>query len=207
LFVTTKLRNDHHKSGDVEGAYRRSLDALDIGYIDLYLIHWPMPAVDRYVETWRLFEGFLAEGTTRAIGVSNFTIPHLERLAASSQVTPALNQVELHPRFAQRPLRAYLAEHGILAEAWGPLGQGRWNLGEFPAIRDAAAAHGKTPTQVVLRWHMQSGIVAIPKASSPAHMAENLDIFDFELSPEEMAGIDALDTGHRFALDPEVTND
>ncbi|MDR1824316.1 MAG: aldo/keto reductase [Bifidobacteriaceae bacterium] len=206
IFVTTKLRNDHHKARDIKGAYQRSLDALDIGYLDLYLIHWPMPLVGYYVEAWKLFEGFLAEGTTRAIGVSNFKIPHLQRLMAETSVVPALNQVELHPVWQQKELRAFQDQHGIKAEAWAPLGQGRYPLDSIPAINAAAAAHGKTPAQVMLRWHMQEGIIAIPKANSREHQAANLDIFDFELTPAEMAAIQAADGGHRLAVDPDDVN-
>jgi 2,5-diketo-D-gluconate reductase A len=166
-----------------------------------------MPANDKYVDTWRQFETFLAEGQVRAIGVSNFKIPHLERLARETTVVPALNQVELHPRFAQRELRAYMDRAGIRAEAWAPLGQGRFGLGEFPAITEAATAHGKSPAQVILRWHIQSGIIAIPKASSQAHLIQNLDIFDFELTPAELAAIDSLDTGQRLSADPDQIND
>jgi 2,5-diketo-D-gluconate reductase A len=206
IFVTTKLRNDHHKSGDVNGAFHRSLDALGTGYVDLYLIHWPMPANDKFVSAWRQFEGFLADGTARAIGVSNFSIPHLERLAQETDVTPALNQVELHPRFAQRELRTYMDAHGIRAEAWGPLGQGRFALDEFAPIVDAATAHGKSPAQVILRWHIQNGTIAIPKGASKAHMVENLEIFDFELTAAELSAIDGLDTGVRLAADPDDIN-
>jgi 2,5-diketo-D-gluconate reductase A len=206
IFVTTKLRNDDHQAGDVEGAYHRSLDALDLGYLDLYLIHWPMPKLGKFVRTWEVFEGFLAEGTTRAIGVSNFKVAHLTELLARTTIVPALNQVELHPRFQQRELRAFHAEHGIRTEAWGPLGQGRFALDEFAPITDAAAAHGKAPAQVILRWHMQSGTIAIPKATSREHASANFDIFDFELTPAEMAAIDGLDTGHNLAADPDEVN-
>jgi 2,5-diketo-D-gluconate reductase A len=194
LFVTTKLWNDDQASGDVRGAFERSLAALNIGYVDLYLIHWPMPSVDKYVETWRQLVEFKDEGLTKSIGVCNFTIAHLERIIEDSGVVPALDQVELHPIFQQKPLRNYLAAHGIAAEAWGPLAQGRLDLGTYPALADAARAHGRLVTQIVLRWHIQSGTIAIPKASSRAHMDENLGIFDFTLTDAEMAGIDALGT-------------
>jgi 2,5-diketo-D-gluconate reductase A len=206
LFITTKLRNDHHKEGDVAGAFQRSLDMLGTDYLDLYLIHWPLPAVGRYVEAWRAFETFYRDGRAKAIGVSNFQISHLEALAAQTEVTPALNQVELHPVFQQKELRAYLKEKGIAVEAWGPLGQGRWALDEYPAIADAAAAHGKSPAQVILRWHIQEGTIAIPKANQLAHAAANFDIFDFDLTPAEMAAIQALDTGRRLGGDPDTTN-
>ena len=206
LFVTTKLRNDHQLAGDVAGAFGRSLDALGLGYVDLYLIHWPMPAAGKFVETWRQFEGFYADGRAHAIGVSNFKPAHLDTLLAATDIVPAVDQVELHPMFQQRELRAYLDAHGIKAEAWAPLGQGRFDIDEVPALTDAAAAHGKTPAQVILRWHLQEGVIAIPKALSPDHQRANLDITDFELTETEMAAIRAVDTGHRLAADPDDIN-
>lgn len=206
LFVTTKLRNDHHKARDVEGAFARSLDALGLDYLDLYLIHWPMPANGLYVETWRKFEGFHADGRARAIGVSNFLIPHLEDLLAQTEIVPAVNQVELHPVFQQRELRAFHAEHGIRTEAWGPLGQGKYDLFGLPAIQDAAHAHGVSPAQVVLRWHVQTGNIVIPKSNSRQRMAENFDIFGFELTPEERAAIDELDENRRVGSSPADVN-
>ncbi|WP_210481118.1 aldo/keto reductase [Naasia sp. SYSU D00948] len=206
VFVTTKLRNDDHAAGDVEGAFERSLQALDLGYIDLYLIHWPMPRVDRYVDTWRAFDPFRADGRARSIGVSNFHVAHLERIIAETGVTPAMNQVELHPTFQQRELRAFHAAHGIQTEAWAPLGQGRYDIFNLPPMQRAAAAHGVTPAQVVLRWHLQTGIVALPKSSFRERMRENLDITGFELSADEMAAIDALDENKRLAADPDDFN-
>jgi 2,5-diketo-D-gluconate reductase A len=197
IFVTTKLHNNDHRSGDVEGAFARSLDALDIGYIDLYLIHWPMPANHRYVSAWKTFEKFYRDGRTKAIGVSNFLVEHLEDLLAQTDVVPAVNQIELHPAFQQQKLRAFHESHGIVTEAWGPLGQGKYDLFGLPAVRDAAAAHGVTPAQVVLRWHLQSGIVVIPKSNSRTRIAENLDLFGFELTAAEMDAIDALDENRR----------
>jgi 2,5-diketo-D-gluconate reductase A len=206
IFLTTKLRNDHHAARDVEGAFQRSLDALDLGYIDLYLIHWPMPRVDVYVDTWRTLGTFLEHGRARSIGVSNFLVPHLERLLAETGTVPAVNQVELHPRFQQRELRAFHAQHGIVTEAWAPLGQGRYDVFALQPFQDAAAAHGVTPAQAVLRWHIQTGIVAIPKSSSPERMRENFDLFGFELTADEMAAIDALDENRRLAADPMDIN-
>jgi 2,5-diketo-D-gluconate reductase A len=206
IFLTTKLRNDHHQARDVEGAFQRSLDALDLGYIDLYLIHWPMPRLDAYVDTWRTFETFAADGRARSIGVSNFTVEHLERLLAETGTVPAVNQVELHPIFQQRELRAFQAQHGILTEAWGPLGQGKYDVFGLGAIRDAAAAHGVSPAQVVLRWHVQTGNVVIPKSSSRERMAENFAVFGFELTADEMAAIDALDENRRVGGDPMQIN-
>ncbi|NEN05873.1 aldo/keto reductase [Diaminobutyricibacter tongyongensis] len=206
IFVTTKLRNDHHKARDVEGAFARSLDALGLDYLDLYLIHWPMPANDFYVDTWRTFETFAADGRAASIGVSNFLIPHLQRLLAETDIVPAVNQVELHPIFQQRELRAFQAEHGIQTEAWGPLGQGKYDLFGMQAIQDAAAAHGVQPAQVVLRWHLQTGNIVIPKSNRRERMAQNFDLFGFELSADEMAAIDALDENRRVGGNPADIN-
>jgi len=206
IFLTTKLRNDHHQARDVEGAFQRSLDALDLGYIDLYLIHWPMPEVDAYVDTWRTFETFAREGRAKSIGVSNFLVPHLERLLAETDTVPAVNQVELHPIFQQRELRAFQDRHGIRTEAWGPLGQGKYDLFGMAPIQDAAAAHGVSPAQVVLRWHLQTGNIVIPKSGSRQRMTENFDVFGFELSPDEMAAIDGLDENRRVGGDPMEVN-
>ena len=206
IFVTTKLRNDHHKARDVEGAFARSLDALGLDYLDLYLIHWPMPANDFYVDTWRTFETFAADGRAASIGVSNFLIPHLQKLLAETDIVPAVNQVELHPIFQQRELRAFQAEHGIQTEAWGPLGQGKYDLFGMQAIQDAAAAHGVQPAQVVLRWHLQTGNIVIPKSNRRERMAQNFDLFGFELSADEMAAIDALDENRRVGGNPADVN-
>jgi 2,5-diketo-D-gluconate reductase A len=206
IFLTTKLRNDHHKARDVEGAFARSLEMLELDYLDLYLIHWPMPANDFYVDTWRTFETFLADGRAKAIGVSNFLVPHLERLLAETDTVPAVNQVELHPIFQQRELREFHSKHGIHTEAWGPLGQGKYELFGLPAIQDAASAHSVQPAQVVLRWHLQTGNIVIPKSNSRDRMAQNFDIFGFELSAAEMAAIDALDENRRVGGDPAEIN-
>jgi 2,5-diketo-D-gluconate reductase A len=206
IFLTTKLRNDHHKAGDVQDAFARSLDMLGLDYIDLYLIHWPMPANERYVDTWRAFEGFAADGRARSIGVSNFLIPHLEKLLSETDVVPAVNQVELHPIFQQRELRAFHAERGIHTEAWGPLGQGKYELFTLPAIQDAAKAHDVQPAQVVLRWHLQTGNIVIPKSNHRERMAQNFELFGFELSDDEMAAIDALDENRRVGGNPAEVN-
>lgn len=206
IFLTTKLRNDHHKARDVEGAFARSLDALGLDYLDLYLIHWPMPANGFYVDTWRTFETFAADGRARSIGVSNFLVPHLEKLISETDVVPAVNQVELHPIFQQRELREFHAEHGIRTEAWGPLGQGKYDLFGLPAIQDAAAAHNVQPAQVVLRWHLQTGNIVIPKSNSRDRMAQNFDLFGFELSPDEMGAINALDENRRVGGNPADVN-
>jgi 2,5-diketo-D-gluconate reductase A len=206
LFITTKLRNDHHKARDVQGAFDRSLDMLGLDHLDLYLIHWPMPANDFYVETWKTFETFFAAGKAKSIGVSNFLIPHLERLISETDIVPAVNQVELHPIFQQRELKEYQSKHGIRTEAWGPLGQGKYDLFGLPAIQDAARAHGVQPAQVVLRWHIQTGNIVIPKSNSRDRMAQNFDIFGFELNTDEMATIDALDENRRVGGNPADIN-
>ncbi|MCU1570592.1 MAG: 2,5-diketo-D-gluconic acid reductase [Naasia sp.] len=202
IFVTTKLRNDHHKEQDVEGAFGRSLEMLGLEYIDLYLIHWPLPAHDLYVETWRKLETFAADGRAKSIGVSNFLIPHLERLFAETDTVPAVNQVELHPIFSQPELRAFHHQHGIRTEAWGPLGQGKYDLFGLPPIQAAAAAHQVQPAQVVLRWHLQTGNIVIPKSGSRERMAQNLDVFGFELNAAQMESIDALNEDRRVGGNP-----
>ncbi|RKR74930.1 aldo/keto reductase [Frondihabitans australicus] len=206
VFVTTKLRNDHHKARDVEGAFERSLEALGLDSLDLYLIHWPMPANDFYVDTWKTFTSFAADGRARAIGVSNFEIDHLERIIDATGQAPAVNQVELHPIFQQRALREFHAKHSIVTESWGPLGQGKYDLFGMASIQVAAAAHGVTPAQVVLRWHLQTGLVVIPKSNHRERMAQNLDVFGFELSADEMAAIDALDENRRVGGNPLEVN-
>ena len=194
VFVTTKLNNDGH---GYDAAIRRldeSLQRLGTDHVDLYLIHWPRPREDRYVETWRAFEKALAEGKTRSIGVSNFTVAHLERLGKETETVPAVNQVELHPWFAQTELRAYHAEHGIATEAWSPIGQGKGLLDD-PVLAELAQKYGKTPAQVVLRWHVQLDNIVFPKSMHPERMRENLDVFDFELAGDDVQAISALDRG------------
>ncbi|MDR2895060.1 MAG: aldo/keto reductase [Propionibacteriaceae bacterium] len=207
LFVTTKLWNDAQKSDQVRAAYERSLGALGIDYVDLYLIHWPMPALDKYVGAWNQLIQFKSEGLTKSIGVSNFKVPHLQRIIEETGVVPAVNQVELHPLFQQVELRKFHDDHDITTEAWAPLGQGKYSMADYPAITAAAIAHEKTPTQVALRWHIQTGNVVIPKASSRAHMDEDFNIFDFELTPAEMTAINALDTNQRQSIDPDDFNE
>jgi 2,5-diketo-D-gluconate reductase A len=202
VFITTKLNNDRHGHDEAGRALDESLQRLGTDYVDLYLIHWPRPRADRYVETWKGFEKLLADGRARAIGVSNFTVRHLTRLAEETDTVPAVNQVELHPRLAQAELREYHEAHGIVTEAWSPLAKGG-DLLRDPTLLDLARAHGRTPAQVVLRWHIQLGNIVFPKSSRPERMRENIDVFDFELSAEEMAAIDALNTGERTGPDPD----
>ncbi|HJV15747.1 MAG TPA: aldo/keto reductase [Propionibacteriaceae bacterium] len=203
LFITTKLTNSEQGYDNALTAFDGSMKKLGIEVLDLFLIHWPLPMFDQYVETWRALEKLLSEGRVRSIGVSNFEIPHLQRLMAETDVTPAINQVELHPQFPQEELREFHAEHGILTESWGPLGQGKGLL-EDPSIVEVARRKDRTPAQVVLRWHIQVGCVVIPKSVRPERMRENFDIFDFELDDADMAEISKVRTGQRLGADPNV---
>ena len=195
LFITTKLTNSEHGYDTTLAAFDGSMKKLRLDVLDLFLIHWPLPMFDQYVETWRAFEKLLADGRVRSIGVSNFEIPHLQRLLAETDVTPTVNQVELHPEFPQEELRTFHDEHGILTESWGPLGQGKYDLFGLPAVKDAASAHDKSPAQVVLRWHLQRGNIVFPKSVRRERLEENLNVFDFALSDAEIEAIDALDPG------------
>jgi 2,5-diketo-D-gluconate reductase A len=202
VFVTTKCFNDDHGYERAQRAFRSSLERLQFEYVDLYLIHWPVPAHDLYVDTWKAFIDLQAEGLIRAIGVSNFQPAHLERLVTETGVTPAINQVELHPYLQQAPLRKVHEELGILTEAWSPLAQGQ--VLKDPTITAIADAHAKTPGQVVIRWHLQLGNVVIPKSVTPQRIAQNFDVFDFDLSDAEMASIEALDAGRRTGPNPDT---
>jgi 2,5-diketo-D-gluconate reductase A len=203
LFITTKLTNSEQGYDTTLTAFDGSMKKLGIDVLDLFLIHWPLPMFDQYVETWRAFEKLLADGRVRSIGVSNFEIAHLERLLAETDVTPAVNQIELHPQFPQEELRAFHEEHGILTESWGPLGQGKGLL-EDPSIVEVAQRKARTPAQVVLRWHLQLGCVVIPKSANPDRIRENIDLFDFELDDADMAEISKVRTGERLGGDPNV---
>ncbi len=203
VFVTTKVANANQGYDTTLSSFDASMDKLGLEVLDLLLIHWPQPMFDQYVDTWRALEKLQADGRIRSIGVSNFEIEHLERLAAETDVVPAVNQVELHPQFPQAELRAYHAEHGILTEAWGPIGQGKGVL-ENEHIQAVASAKGRTPAQVVLRWHLQLGVVVIPKSVTPSRIAENIALFDFELSDEDMATLAKVDTGVRLGADPRT---
>ena len=201
VFVTTKCFNTNHGYDEATAALGRSLERLRFDALDLYLIHWPVPMRDRYVDTWRAFVDAQKEGRTRAIGVSNFQPDHLRRVIDETGVTPAINQVELHPYFQQRELRGVHEELGIVTEAWSPLAQGA--VLEDEAITKIAEAHGKTPGQVVIRWHLQLGNVVIPKSVTPKRIEENFDVFDFELSSDEMSAIESLDRDQRIGPDPD----
>ncbi|WP_116244729.1 aldo/keto reductase [Nocardiopsis sp. FIRDI 009] len=205
LFVTTKLWNDDQGFDRTLKAFDASLDRLGTDYVDLYLIHWPTPARDLYVETWRALERIRDEGRARSIGVSNFTAEHLDRLVAETGTVPAVNQIELHPYLSQEAMRAANDAHGVRTEAWSPLGQGKGLL-EDPVLTRLAAKHGKRPAQVVLRWHLQLGNIVIPKSVTPARIRENIDVFDFELDGGDMAAVSALDRDGRIGPDPATFN-
>ncbi len=203
LFVTTKLRNGGHGHDNALREFDESLRRLGLDTVDLYLIHWPLPMHGQYVETWGALERIYAEGRARAIGVSNFTATHLAALLAQSNVVPAVNQVELHPGFPQSELRDVHEAHDIVTEAWSPIGQGRGLL-DSPVVREMAERYGRSPAQVVLRWHVQLGVVAIPKSVTPDRIRENLAVFDFELSQTDLGALTALDGVGRLGPDPDT---
>jgi diketogulonate reductase-like aldo/keto reductase len=205
IYVTTKLANGDHGYESALRAFEESRRKLGLAYVDLYLIHWPQPGKDLYLETWRAFEKLKADGLARSIGVSNFLIPHLQRLLEASQVVPAVNQIEVHPTLQQRELREFCWDHNIVPEAYSPLAQGA--VLHHPVIEEMAGKYGKTTAQVVLRWHIQEGHIVIPKSTTPSRIKENFEIFDFELSEDDMRLFDSLDSGQRTGLDPAVVND
>ncbi|MFI5939118.1 aldo/keto reductase [Streptomyces sp. SID4919] len=205
LFVTTKLWNTDQGYDAALRAFDASLAKLGLDHVDLYLIHWPAPALGKAADTYKAFEKIHADGRARAIGVSNFLPEHLERLLDATSVIPSVNQIELHPRLQQRAAREFHAEQGIATEAWSPLGQGKGLL-EVPAIVAIAQKHGRTPAQVVLRWHIQLGNVVIPKSVTPTRITENIDVYGFELDTEDMAAIRALNEDRRLGPDPADFN-
>jgi len=200
VFVTTKLWNSEQGYDSTLRAFEKSLARLHLDRIDLYLIHWPVPSEDRFLDTWRAFERIQEQGLARSIGVSNFRIEDLQRLELEADYMPTVNQVELHPRFQQPELRAWHAEHAIATEAWSPLAQGA--LLSEPAIATIAAHHERTPAQTILRWHLQLGNVVIPKSATPERIRENFEVFDFELSEDDMSAIARLDAIDRIGPDP-----
>ncbi|MDG9701411.1 aldo/keto reductase [Streptomyces sp. DH37] len=202
LFVTTKVWNNQQGRDAALRAFDASLERLGLDYVDLYLIHWPAPKQDRYVDTWKALEEIHADGRAKAIGVSNFKPTHLRRLMEETEIVPAVNQIELHPNFPQAESRAFHAEHGIATEAWSPLGQGKGLLDD-PVIAEIARRHGRTPAQVVLRWHLQLGNVVIPKSVTPSRIEENIDVFSFVLDDDDMTGLSTLDNGTRLGPDPD----
>ena len=205
VFVTSKLNNGFHAYGDALAAFARSLDDLATGYLDLFLIHWPLPGIDQdYVETWRAMEEIHRSGRARAIGVSNFHSRHLNRLFQETSVVPAVNQIEVHPYLAQDELRAFNAEHDVATEAWSPIAQGK--VLHDPVITEIAQRLDRTPAQVTLRWHLQRGDIVFPKSVTRARVEENFRLFDFELPPQDMAAITALDRAERTGPDPDKFN-
>jgi len=206
LFITTKLWNSDQGASNVRPALEASLERLGLDYIDLYLIHWPTPARGLYIETWQELIKLQAEGLIKSIGVSNFQIEHLEELKKHTSVMPSVNQVELHPHFSQRELRDYCKQNGIQVESWSPIGGSKGNVLENDKLEQIAKAHGKSPAQVVIRWHVQNDLIVIPKSTNEGRIKENFEVFDFELSLDEMQMIDSLDIGQRFGPDPSTMN-
>lgn len=200
VFITTKLWNSDQGRDSALSAFERSLERLGLDQVDLYLIHWPVPSVNKYAETWQALTELRADGRARSIGVSNFGVDHLERIIEESGVVPAVNQIELHPRLQQRELRGFHEQRGILTEAWSPLGQGE--ILDDRAIERIAFSRDRTPAQIVLRWHLQIGNVVIPKSVTPARIEENFQISDFELTNDELREIEDLDSGGRIGPDP-----
>jgi diketogulonate reductase-like aldo/keto reductase len=206
IFVTTKLWNGDQGKETARAAFERSLQKLGLEYIDLYLIHWPMPAKNLYVETWKELEAIYHEGKARAIGVSNFHQEHLDALLAEAEVTPAVNQIELHPALPQLELRGYCADHGIHIESWSPIGGSRGNLIANPVLQTIGDKYKKSPAQIMIRWHIQNGLIVIPKSVHEDRIKQNIDVFDFELSDEDMHHIANLETGTRQGPNPATMN-
>jgi len=204
LFVTTKLDGQFQGDDRAIAGLEESLRRLGMDYVDLLLIHWPLPQRDQYVSTWKTFEKLLAAGKTRSIGLSNFKPAQIERLLAETSIRPAVNQIQLNPRITRPEQRAYNSEQGIVTEAWSPLGAGN-DLLQDTTLKAIAAKYDKTPAQVVLRWHIDLGVVTIPRSRNPDRIAENIDIFDFALTEEEIASISALDTGEEPRVDSDRT--
>jgi 2,5-diketo-D-gluconate reductase A len=206
VWVTTKLNNDAHGFDAAMKAFDASMGKLQRDVLDLYLIHWPLPRLDRYVEAWRAMQALRDDGRVTAIGVCNFQVPHLEQLYRETGEYPAINQIELHPYLVQQELRDFHAEHGIVTEAWSPLASGGLGVLGDAVITEVAAAHDVTPAQAILRWHLQLGNVVIPKSVTPSRIAENFDLFGFTLSDEEVARITGLDRGERTGPNPDEFN-
>ncbi len=202
VFVTSKLTNAWHRPDDARRAFDATLAELGFDYVDLFLIHWPLPTLfdGDYVSTWKTLEAFKSDGRARSIGVSNFEIAHLERLAAETGTVPAVNQIEVHPYLANDEVRAYGQEHGIVTEAWSPLAQGK-ALSD-PVVGEIAARIGRSPSQVVLRWHIERGDIVFPKTMSPTRMRENIDVFEFELEPDDVDRLSLLDQGEDGRIGP-----
>lgn len=203
IVVTSKVRGRHHGFDETMAGFDETLRNLGLDRVDLYLIHWPLPRVDRFVDTWRAMIELRARGLVRSIGVSNFTPETLEKLVGETGVEPAVNQIEVHPRFPQGAMRAVNAARGIVTESWSPLGD-RDTLLRDPAVVEIAGAHGATPTQVVLRWHVQLGCIPLPKSGDPERQRQNLDVFGFSLAEEEIQAISALESGRLWDADPRT---
>lgn len=208
IFVTSKLWNSEHGYDKALKAFDTSLNKLGLDYLDLYLIHWPLPMKNLYTETWKALEQIYKDGRVRAIGLSNFNPEYIDRILQAGDTVPAVLQIELHPTFNQPEVRRYAKEHGIQVECWYPLGgqRSKEQLLGLPLLTNLAKKYGKSPAQVVLRWHIQTGLVAIPKSANPARIKENINIFDFELSQEEVDSITALDKGMRIGSDPATAS-
>ncbi len=202
IFVTSKLNNGAHAYDDALAAFAETLNTLDIGYVDLFLVHWPLPTVTDFVETWKAMEEIYASGRARAVGVSNFQTHHLNRLAAECTVVPAVNQIEVHPYLTNETVRAYGADHGIATEAWSPIAQG--GVLDDPTIVTIAERVDRTPAQVTLRWHVQRGDIVFPKSVTESRVRENFALFDFELTDADIAAISALNKDERTGPDPDV---
>lgn len=202
LFVTSKIRGSAQVSGDVRAALEGTLERLGLDYLDLYLIHWPLPSVDKYVQTYTTMLSLREEGLVRSVGVSNFKPAHLQRLIDETGAVPAINQIQLDPTLVRREVRDVHARFGVTTQAWSPLGRGGDLLRE-PVVTALADKYGKTVGQIVLRWHVQQGIVAVPKSADPQRQAQNLDVFDLALAPEEIAALTALDRGEAAARDSD----
>ncbi len=203
IFITTKLWNAHHAYDDALRAFDESLAKLDCDYIDLYLIHWPLPMEGKFTQAWKALEHLYANQRVRAIGVSNFKPNHLDELLKGAETVPAVNQIELHPLFQQHQTRAYCEAHGIAIESYSPLMQAGEAL-EHPVIAQLAGSYGKTPAQIILRWHVQSGLIVIPKSAQPERIQENIALFDFELTEKDMRAIAGMDREQRIAADPDT---
>lgn len=206
LFITTKLWNSDQGSEKVRPAFEASLARLGLDYVDLYLIHWPMPAKNLYVDTWLELIKLKDAGLVKSIGVCNFHVEHLEELAKHTDILPAINQIELHPRLPQTEIREYCYDHGIQVESWSPIGGSRGNLLQDETIVGIAKNFGKSPAQIIIRWHIQNGLVVIPKSVRAERIEQNIDVFDFELSADDMKTLNSLENGERQGPNPETMN-
>lgn len=209
LFITTKLWNDRHDGDEPDAAIAESLEKLGLDKVDLYLVHWPTPAHDNYVHAWQKLIDIRERGLTTSIGVSNFLVPHLDRIVGETGVVPTVNQIEVHPAYQQQDVVDWCAARNVRIEAWGPLGQGKYDLFGAPAVAAAAEATGKSPAQVVLRWHLQKGNIVFPKSVRVERLRENIDVFGFDLTAEQITAIDAIDPGDgsgRVGAHPDEVN-